>query len=142
MINAGKTYYSTDGSVFEFESIHEAVLAELGGDEDFYNGKRKILIMQKGVAVAPDVKSYVPDISDYMREAAYEDAGDFSDSFLYLDAETEKELQSRVSELVERVLKERSAMPTFYLIEDVEDIAIEITNAEKSEWVGIVDYEK
>ena len=117
--------YSTNDEIFNHESIMEA-LSELH-DDGFLelNGTARVWLGdRKKIDTYPSAGSLI----DSMREDAYHQAGDSSDSYLdSVSSQQEAELQSGLNSLIDNWLVAHKLTPTFYSVENVEVLEVRIT---------------
>lgn len=123
------TYYSDNEEIFNCESVEEAVEHAISNDPQIKVGD--VLSIFSGESETIDVKSYVPNIIDSIRDQSYDDMGEFADDFPDASEKIEREIQSEVENLISKLFEKHNLNPTFYKIKNPKTIEVVITNLDE-----------
>lgn len=123
-----KEYFSLDESVFNFETLDEAVEDYISNGEVVNIGD--VLTLWYGTSKPINVKRYTPSIVDEMTNNAYDHMSEYASDFLNVDKNTENLIQTEVDNFIEGLLTRLDLLPTFYEVDDVKEVKVKITDVE------------
>ena len=122
------TYFSNDEETFNYDSVDEAVEALISESSDIKVGD--FVSVYSGESESVSVKAYVPDVMELIGEMAYDDMGEFADSFPDSSREVDKEIQDAVESLVADLFDKHKLNPSFYKVKNQKCIEVRIDNVD------------
>lgn len=114
MTTTNKVYkYSSDGEVYNFDDVHDAILDITECLEGPLTGQ--VVIISRGEEDCITASTYAPNnILDYMSDNAYEECGEWGEDWPKVTKEAELELDAMVKAAVDSWADKHDCQPTFY----------------------------